>query len=103
MFHTGVPEKVECLFLGEPADIMGEHEDTRDVVVDPADDGAAESGRQDVLMDREEDGCLSPRLFGLRDVHVHLVTIKIGVKRCTYQWVQLYSFTFNQFWLEGLD
>src|SRR5690606_39625815 len=36
-------------------------------------------------------------------MHRHLVTIEVGVERRTNQWVQLNGFTFNKFWLEGLN
>jgi hypothetical protein len=36
-------------------------------------------------------------------VNSHLVTVEVSVKRCTYEWVNLNSLTFNQLWLERLD
>ena len=33
----------------------------------------------------------------------HLVSIEVGIEGCTYQWVQLNSFTFYKDWLERLN
>ena len=33
----------------------------------------------------------------------HLVSVKVGVERRTYQRVKLNRTTFDQYWLEGLD
>ena len=60
-----------------------EEEHTGDVVVDTADDRTAETGRQDVFLDLEKDLCLSSCFFGLQDVHVHFVTVEVGVVRRT--------------------
>ena len=76
---AGVPHQVEGLFLREPAQVVRQHEDTRDVVMDTADDRAAETRGEDVLLHGNEDGCLGPGLFGLRHVHVHLIAIEVGV------------------------
>ena len=38
-----------------------------------------------------------------RQVNRHLVTVKVGIKRCTCQWVQLDSFTLDHLGLESLD
>ena len=36
-------------------------------------------------------------------MYSHLVTIEVGVERCTYEWVKLYSLTFYKDWLECLN
>ena len=37
------------------------------------------------------------------EVNSHLVTIEVSIERCTCQWMQLNSFTFNKFRLERLN
>src|SRR5581483_2938253 len=69
----------EDLALGEEHLAERRDERARDLVVDGADDGAAEAGRQDVLLDAHEDLGLGARLLALEDVHVHLVAVEVRV------------------------
>src|SRR4051812_28090836 len=46
--------------------------------------------------------CFHNSSIAQRHVYRHLVTVKVGVERRTYERMQLYSFTFDQFWLECL-
>lgn len=41
--------------------------------------------------------------FTQRYVNRHLVAVKVGVERSTYQRVQTHGASFNQFWKEGTD
>ena len=47
--------------------------------------------------------CFEHCLVAQGEVNSHLVTIEVGVERCTCQWVQLNSFTFDHLGLEGLN
>src|SRR5665213_440406 len=37
------------------------------------------------------------------NVHRHLVTVEIGVERCTHKRMKLNCFSFDEFWLESLN
>ena len=47
--------------------------------------------------------CLQHSLITQWEVNSHLVTIEVCIERCTCQWMQLNSFTFNKFRLERLN
>ena len=47
--------------------------------------------------------CLKNSLVAQRKVNSHLVTIEVSIERCTCQWVQLNSLTFDHLRLESLD
>ena len=58
---------------------------------------------QQVVSSAHQLACLGLCFLGERQVHGHLVTVKVGVKSGTDQRVQLNCFTFDEDWLEGLN
>ena len=74
-------EDPEDLALREEHLAERRDERARDLVVDGADDGAAEARREDVLLHAHEDLGLRARLLALQHVHVHLVAVEVRVVR----------------------
>ena len=66
-------------------------------------DRFATGRREDVVRLKHEQLSLQDCLVGKWKVNSHLVTIEVGVERCTCEWVELDSLTFNHAWLECLD
>jgi len=58
---------------------------------------------QNVVALEHQDLSLQNSLIAQWKVNSHLVTIEVGVERCTCQWVQLDSLTLNHLRLESLD
>ena len=58
---------------------------------------------QNVMSLKHQHLCFQNRIITQRQVNRHLVTIEVGIERCTSQRVQLNSFTFNHMRLESLN
>ena len=58
---------------------------------------------QDIVRGKHQQRCFQNRFLSQWNVYGHLVTVKIGIERRSYQWVQLDSLAFNQFGLECLN
>jgi len=71
------------LLPGELALLVGQEERAGDVIVNAADDRAAEPRGEDVLLHAHEDSGLRARLFALQHVQVHLVAVEVRVVRRT--------------------
>ncbi|VVB85650.1 Uncharacterised protein [uncultured archaeon] len=56
--------------------------------MDTADERAAEPRGENVLLDMHKYLCLSPRLFSLRHVQVHLIAVKVCIVRRAYRRVE---------------
>ena len=77
------PEDVEGVLRRDAVFKPGQQEKPRYVVVDPTDNRTSETRGEDIFLDPHEDLCLSPGLFGLEGMHVHLVPVKVSVVRGT--------------------
>ena len=66
-------------------------------------DRATVRWRQDVVRRQHQDAGLGLSLSRQRQVHGHLVTVEVSVKRSTDERVNLNGLTFDELWLERLD
>ena len=60
-------------------------------------------GRKQIVRRKHQNARFDLRFSRQRNMNRHLVTVKVGVERRTYQRVKLDSFSFDQFRLESLD
>ena len=65
--------------------------------------GSPLAGDNILLVDIIKRARFKLRFDGQRDMHSHLVAIKVRVVRCTHEWVQLDRLTLNQHRLKCLD
>src|SRR5690606_12379415 len=77
--NTYIFKEIQGLALREPSDLVGKQEYPGDMVMDPADNRASEARRADILLHSNKDSGLRSCFFGLRDVEVHLIPVKIRI------------------------
>ena len=58
---------------------------------------------ENIVALKHQNLCFKDSLVAQGKVNSHLVTVEVGVERCTSQWVQLNGFTLDEFRLEGLN
>ena len=58
---------------------------------------------KDVVGTKHQNFCFCTSFFAQWQMHRHLVTVEVRVKRSTYQRVQTDCTSFNQFWLKRLN
>src|SRR3989441_1335156 len=86
--HVDLGEDERDLLPGELALLVGQEERAGDVIVNAADDWAAEPRGEDAFLHPHEDAGLCARLFALQHMQVHLVAVEVRVVRRTYGQVE---------------
>src|SRR2546425_310971 len=86
--HVDLAQDERDLLPSELALLVRQEERARDVIVDAADDRAAEPRGEDVLLHPHEDPGLRARFLALQDVQVHLVAVEVRVVRRTHRQVE---------------
>ena len=84
-------------------DLLGEVIATDDEVLVRRHDWTTRRWRQQVVGRQHEHACFGLGFNRQRQVHCHLVAVKVSVERGAHEWVQVNGFAFHQLWLECLN
>ena len=101
--HNFVHIRIDAAFTCHTFSLIREVVNTQNHVLRRHDNRFTGSRSQDVVGRHHQNASFKLRFNRKWNVNSHLVTVEVGVERCTNEWVQVNSFTFNQNRLKCLN